>query len=219
MKTFVVGDVHGALAKLDQLLESCRAAAQDQPAHFVFLGDYIDRGAQSLEVVERLIALSSRAPRDVTCLRGNHEVLALAAIPGGRAESRWLVNGGEATLRSYGVAAARDLPKPHLDWFRSLPSALDDGLRFYVHAGVDPARSLTDQDDSALLWIREPFLSDPRDYGRLIVHGHTPTLNGMPELQRNRLNIDTGAAYGGPLTAAVFRSDQTAPIEFLQAVD
>jgi serine/threonine protein phosphatase 1 len=219
MKTFVFGDVHGALTKLERLLESCRAVAQDQPAKLIFLGDYIDRGPHSKEVVETLIELTAQAPDSILCLLGNHEALALAALEGDRAETAWQVHGGMATLRSYGVTSARALPRSHLDWFRSLPRKYDDGLRFFVHAGIDPDRPLDEQDPEALLWIREPFLSDTRDYGRLVVHGHTPILTGGPDLRPNRLNIDTGAAYGGPLTVAVFDEDQAAPIEFVQAFE
>jgi serine/threonine protein phosphatase 1 len=218
MKTFAIGDVHGSLAKLEGLLSSCRdlARAEDR---FVFLGDYIDRGPQSKEVVDTLIDLSRTAAGQMICLLGNHEALVLAALSGGIAETRWLAYGGSATLQSYRVSAARDLPSDHLDWLRSLPSTYDDGQRFFVHAGIDPGRPLTEQDPKALLWVREPFLSDTRDHGRLIVHGHTPTINSVPELRANRLNLDTGAAYGGPLTAAVFRTDELAPIEFLQACE
>jgi serine/threonine protein phosphatase 1 len=219
MKTFAIGDIHGERDKLKGLLSSCRAAAQDQPAKFVFLGDYIDRGPHSREVVETLIDLSGQAPDNVVCLLGNHEALALAASDDLDAEAAWQVHGGLATLRSYGVTNARALPRSHLDWFRSLPRKYDDGLRFFVHAGVDPDRPLTNQDPEALLWIRERFLADTRDYGRLVVHGHTPIFNGVPELLPNRLNIDTAAAYGGPLTAAVFDDNQTAPSEFIQAFE
>lgn len=100
---------------------------------------------------------------------------------------------------------------------RSLPLTYDDGRRFFVHAGVDPQRPLDAQDEAALLWIREPFLEDERDYGRLIVHGHTPLVTAKPELRRNRLNLDTAAVFGGPLTAAAFDGSQTTPIKYLQA--
>jgi serine/threonine protein phosphatase 1 len=100
---------------------------------------------------------------------------------------------------------------------RSLRLSYDDGRRFFVHAGIDPERPLDAQDDFDLVWIREPFLSDGRDYGRLVVHGHTPLPDGTPDLRSNRLNLDTGAGFGGPLTAAVFSDDSTPPIGFLQA--
>ena len=121
------------------------------------------------------------------------------------------------TLQSYGVADARELPPQHVDWLRALPLSHDDGRRFFVHAGVDPRRPLDAQREHDLLWIREPFLSDERDYGRLIVHGHTPIRSGGPDLRSNRLDLDTAAGYGGPLTAAVFSDDATMPLQFLAA--
>ena len=91
----------------------------------------------------------------------------------------------------------------------------DDGMRFFVHAGVHPDRPIDQQNEHDLLWIREPFLSSTKDFGRFIVHGHTPTQNGIPDQRLHRLNIDTGAAFGRPLTAAVFSDDRAAPQRFL----
>jgi serine/threonine protein phosphatase 1 len=110
-----------------------------------------------------------------------------------------------------------ELPSPHLDWLRSLRLSYDDGRRFFVHAGVDPEKPLAFQDEQHLLWIREPFLSDGRDYGRLVVHGHTPQMTGTPDFRGNRLNIDTAAVFGGPLTAAVFDDTRTPPLAFLSS--
>lgn len=218
-KTYVVGDIHGSLHKLRTLVARCEREADGQPMRFVFLGDYIDRGPDSRGVVEYLIDLQSGMRGDAICLMGNHEALALAAVDSGANTEHWLMNGGDATLRSYGATLAHQLPAEHVAWFRSLPLKHDDGQRFFVHAGVDPARPLDAQTDHDLLWIREPFLSDPRDYGRLIVHGHTPTSTGRPDLRRNRLNIDTGAGWGRALTAAVFTSAEAGPMAYLQATE
>ena len=95
--------------------------------------------------------------------------------------------------------------KAHLNWLRSLPLTYDDGRRLFVHAGVDPHKPLGAQDEHDLIWIREPFLDDDRDYGRLIVHGHTPLETAKPDLRPNRLNLDTAAVFGGPLTRGGFR--------------
>ncbi len=184
---------------------------------FVFLGDYIDRGPESSGVVRSLIDLQSRLPDRVIALKGNHEAIALGVIDGTTPADYWLTQGGAATLRNYGVDSAQALPGAHIDWLRSLRSSYDDGRRFFAHAGIDPDKPLDAQDEHDLIWIREPFLSDERDYGRLIVHGHTPTATGAPDLRSNRLNLDTGAVYGGPLTAAVFTDAQTKPMGFLQA--
>ena len=214
---YAIGDIHGSLRKLRTLLALCRRDAQGRPASFVFLGDYIYRGPESAGVVRYLIALQARLRDQVIALKGNHEAFALGAIDAGAQAEHWLSQGGMETLRSYGVADASALPRDHVDWLRSLPLSYDDGRRFFVHAGVDPNRALDAQDEHDMLWIREPFLSDRRDHGRLIVHGHTPLESGAPDLRGNRLNLDTGAVFGGPLTAAVFTATQTAPIGFLQA--
>jgi len=201
---YAIGDIHGSLRKLRALISRCRQHAGGQPIVFVFLGDYIDRGPESAGVVRHVIQLESQRRERVIALRGNHEAFALGVIDGTTPAEHWLSQGGAATLRSYGIETAGELPREHVDWMRSLPLSYDDGRRFFVHAGINPDRPLDAQDDHDLLWIREPFLSSGRDYGRLIVHGHTPLTTGMPDQCGNRLNLDTAAVYGGPLTAAVF---------------
>jgi len=215
--TYAIGDIHGALQKLRSLIGRCEEHAAGRPMKFVFLGDYIDRGPESADVVRLLIDLRSKMPNRVSALRGNHEATVLAIVDGEIPAAAWLSQVGAATLRSYGIDDASKIPRAHLDWMRSLPLNLDDGRRFFVHAGIAPEQPLDAQHERDLLWIREPFLSDRRDYGRLIVHGHTPLPGTSPDLRGNRLNLDTGAGYGGPLTAAVFAEDQTPPIAFLQA--
>jgi serine/threonine protein phosphatase 1 len=215
--TYAIGDIHGCLDKLRSLLLRCEKHAAGRPTSFVFVGDYIDRGPQSCGVIDCLIDLKAQHGESVVTLMGNHEAMALAVIDGRSPSQLWFAQGGLATLKSYGVAEPRDLPRAHVDWLRALPLRYDDGRHFFVHAGVNPATPLETQDDFDLLWIREPFLSHRGDYGRLIVHGHTPLVDGVPDLHGNRLNLDTGAVFGGPLTAAVFDEAQTEPVEFLQA--
>jgi serine/threonine protein phosphatase 1 len=214
--TYAVGDIHGSLDKLKGLIAACRQHADGREILLVFLGDYIDRGPDSAGVVRFVLTLQSETPGRVIALKGNHEAWALGVADGTMRLGGWLLNGGAATLLSYGVKDAADLPRAHLDWMRSLPLSYDDGRRFFVHAGVNPQKPLDAQDEAELLWIREPFLDDERDYGRLIVHGHTPLDTAGPDLRSNRLNLDTAAVFGGPLTAAVFDDTQTEPLEFLQ---
>lgn len=213
---YAIGDIHGSLHKLRKLIVRCEEHADGQPMTFVFLGDYIDRGPDSSGVIGTVMDLQSRLS-NLIALKGNHEALALDVIDGRDPPAFWLTQGGAETLQSYGVKDARELPQAHIDWLRSLPLRYDDGNRFFAHAGINPHKPLDAQSERDLLWIREPFLSDERDYGRLIVHGHTPTATGAPDLRSNRLNLDTGAVYGGPLTAAVFADAQTKPMGFLQA--
>jgi diadenosine tetraphosphatase ApaH/serine/threonine PP2A family protein phosphatase len=214
---YAVGDIHGSLSKLHQLIARCEQHAAGRPMTFVFLGDYVDRGPDSAGVIRTVIELQSKLRERVIALKGNHEAIALGVIDGTLPADYWLAQGGTATLRSYGVQDARDLPRDHVEWLRSLRLSYDDGRRFFVHAGIDPNKPLDAQDERDLLWIREPFLFDRRDYGRLIVHGHTPLPTDAPDLRSNRLNLDTGAVFGGVLTAAVFDGPKTSPTAFLQA--
>jgi len=218
-KTYAVGDIHGSLGKLRNLVTRCERDADGAPMAFVFLGDYIDRGPDSRGVIEYLMELQARPTGSVITLMGNHEALALAALDSSLNAGDWLLQGGDKTLRSYGVSNVYELPPKHVAWLRSLRLSYDDGQRLYVHAGVDPEKPLDDQHDADLLCIREPFLSDARNYGRLIVHGHTPMKTGKPDLRANRLNLDTGAVYGRALTAAVFTDGETNPVAFLQAAE
>lgn len=214
---YAIGDIHGSLSKLRQLMARCEQHAAGQPMTFVFLGDYVDRGPDSAGVIRTVIDLQSKIGERVVALKGNHEAIVLGVIDGTLPADYWLAQGGIATLRSYGVEDARDLPRDHVEWLHSLRPSYDDGRRFFVHAGIDPNKPLDAQDETDLLWIREPFLLDRRDYGRLIVHGHTPLATDAPDLRSNRLNLDTGAVFGGVLTAAVFDGAETSPTTFLQA--
>jgi serine/threonine protein phosphatase 1 len=214
---YAIGDIHGSLDKLRDLMMLCERHADGRTASFIFLGDYIDRGPDSRGVVEALMDMQSRQPDRVIALKGNHEAVALEVVDGETEAELWLREGGTATLRSYDIDDARDLPDEHVAWLRALPLCYDDGRRFFVHAGVDPEKPLGAQRDRDLIWIREPFLSDARDYGRLIVHGHTPQTDGIPDFRGNRLNLDTGAVFGRPLTAAAFASARRDPLGYLQA--
>ena len=215
--TYAVGDVHGSLDMLKVLVDACRQHAEGRALQFVFLGDYIDRGPDSAGVVRFMMRLADELGDRLIALRGNHEAFVLGLLDGVVPLEVWLANGGVETLDSYGVREVGDLPRADLEWMRSLRLSYDDGRRFFVHAGIDPHQALDAQDERDLLWIREPFLSDRRDYGRLIVHGHTPVPTAVPDLRGNRLNLDTAAVYGGVLTAAVFDNDQAKPLAFLQA--
>lgn len=212
--TFAVGDIHGCLDKLTRLLAACEAHAGARPARYVFVGDYIDRGPQSRGVIDLLMRKQAAQPGTIVCLRGNHEQMAIEAHASARAVPLWLANHGLSTLRNYG--GDRISPE-HLAWLEALPFCHDDGLRFFVHAGIDLTVPLNKQEPEVMLWMREPFLTycDEVDCGRFIVHGHTPLRTGAPDLRRRRLNLDTAAVMGGPLTAAAFDDTQPQPLGFL----
>ena len=212
--TYAIGDVHGCLHKLAPLIAHCAAHAGGEVFRLVFVGDYIDRGPDSAGVIDHLIGLQRDMPDRVVCLRGNHEAMLLDAVESDGL-ALWLMNGGDRTLTSYDVMEPDELPAEHRQWVGALPLRHDDGLRLFVHAGVNPLYPLSEQRAHDLVWIREPFLSSPIDYGRLIVHGHTPLQGGEPDLRGWRLNLDTAAVYGGPLTAAAFRDPQPGPVAFL----
>ncbi len=204
--TFAIGDIHGCLNPLRRLLRACEAHAGARPARYVFLGDYVDRGPDSRGVVQLLMRRQQAAPDDVVCLKGNHEQMAIDAQDDRR--------------RHAAVAAEQrgDHPAQLLaDAWSHRGERISPGCahcRCATTTGCAsscmPASSLTvpldQQSADDMLWMREPFLSDcdEVDCGRFIVHGHTPQMTGAPELCRRRVNIDTGAVIGGPLTAAVF---------------
>lgn len=217
--TYAIGDIHGCLAKMNRLLDRIAEEPAGKSARLIFLGDYIDRGPDSRGVIERLMSLQRERPDHVICLRGNHEAMALAAIASpDDYEEYWRANGGATTLASFGVFHARELPQEVVAWMAALLYANDDGLRYFVHAGIDPSKPLTGQTDHDRIWIREPFLSSHATFERLIVHGHTPLMTAKPDVRPNRINLDTGAVYGGPLTAAAFVAEKREPIGFLTDV-
>jgi len=213
--TFAIGDVHGCFDKLELLIAACDLLSEGKDARFVFIGDYVDRGPDSRRVIDFLIQSQLREPHRFICLRGNHEAMLLEAACEDRSDRdlmNWWANGGERTLDSYGVNDPSGLPADHLAWMKSLPLKFYEQNRLYVHAGVRPGVSIADQSEKDLLWIREPFLSSDDDHGAFVVHGHTPTESGLPDLRPNRLNIDTGACFGGQLTAALFTRTEPIPI-------
>jgi serine/threonine protein phosphatase 1 len=216
-KVYAIGDIHGCLRQLKQLVELCEQDAGEHEARFIFLGDYIDRGPDSKGVIEFLMSPQNWTRHSVTCLYGNHEDLLLAAAENEANEPHWLRLGGEQTLLSYGVYYASHIPADHLTWIRSLPLFYDDDLRFFVHAGIRPDQPLHEQNEHDMIWIREPFLSSDKLFERYVCHGHTPLFDGLPDVRHNRVNIDTGAVFGRPLTAAVFEDDVTAAKRFLIA--
>lgn len=221
---YAVGDIHGRLDLLDRMHELIEADAVEKPAErivVVYVGDYVDRGPDSRGVVERLIQQPLRVRMhglESVHLIGNHEAFLLNFLEDPESASNWFMNGGDATLRSYGVDPwqvtqsdnfAEDLrrtfamrvPRSHMNFYRNLRLSHEEGDYLFVHAGVRPGVALDQQTAEDLIWIRDEFLGSSADFGRVVVHGHTPQRN--PQSRANRIGIDTGAVYGGKLTTLV----------------
>lgn len=221
-RAYAVGDVHGRLDLLEELLARIEADSADAPksASLIFLGDLVDRGPASAEVVERLRTLSLPGIRS-HFIAGNHEEVMLRVIAGDAdLLPQWLKFGGVETLASYGVDAAdlqgggpqvlarirRAIPSDHVAFLEGFDDSVSFGDYLFVHAGVRPGVDLSQQSQDDLRWIREPFISDQRDHGFVVVHGHT--IRNSVEVLPNRIGIDTGAYATGVLTALVVDEDR-----------
>ena len=194
---FVVGDIHGCYQKLRRLLERLDWAPGGDDL-LIFLGDYIDRGPQSYEVVDTLVDLAGRAPNVVT-LMGNHEDMFLQFISG-QISPPLHDNGFSATIRNY-TLPDRNLSLEHLRFLHGLLPCFETDQYIFVHAGLRPDLPLASQNLLDMLWIRDEFLKSDYDFGRLVVFGHTPFK--QPFMAPGRLGLDTGAVFGGPLTCVV----------------
>ena len=217
-RVYAIGDIHGCL---DRLVAMHEAIAEDialRPAErttVVHLGDYVDRGADSAQVIDWLINGPPVPATDFINLMGNHELMMLAAVAGvdKEAPSLWLTNGGADSLLSWGIPRtappaewAGQIPRQHLLFLRDLAVNHRIGPYLFVHAGIRPGVKLDQQSKHDMLWIREPFLSSRADHGAVIVHGHTPKRE--PVVLPNRIAIDTGAVLGGALTCVVLEGDR-----------
>ena len=198
--TFAVADLHGRLDLLEAAVEAIDEYPTEAVQTVVFLGDYIDRGPRSAEVVERLAAGPPTGRRWV-CLKGNHEAMMALALRDPEKLEWWISNGGDRTIESYG--SRRDVMIRHLRWIEALPFLHVDTHRVFVHAGVDPDIPLAEQDESTLLWKRYPVASDAGHGIRHVVHGHDPDVEG-PLLRTGRTCLDTLAWRTGRLAVGVF---------------
>lgn len=222
-RIYAVGDIHGRLDLLERLLarmaEDCARRRPDRVA-VVFLGDYVDRGPQSRQVIERLMHGAppggALAGVEWICLRGNHEDYMVRFIDDPAMGAGWCLNGGVETVRSYAgelperlgadmnalqLMLLRAAPPAHLRFLSRLPLIHREGDYVFAHAGIRPGVALEDQDARDLMWIRDDFLYDNQPAPYVVVHGHTPC--PTPEIRPHRIGIDTGAYYSGHLTALV----------------
>lgn len=222
-RLYAVGDVHGRDDLLQRLLHAIAADAAESNAQksIVFLGDYVDRGPQSKEVVERLIGLDLPDWRIVR-LRGNHDQAVLDFIATPSFYRVWRNFGAADTLLSYGVKPPRfddenafieargefvaKCPRAHLEFLNNLDYSYELGDYFFVHAGVRPGISLNRQSPEDMMWIRDDFLMSNQRFEKVVVHGHTPA--DGPVVRPNRIGVDTGAYATNRLTAAVLHGKE-----------
>lgn len=219
---YAIGDVHGCLDLLAALeariLEDARSFSGTKL--IVMLGDYVDRGPASAQVLDHLLADPPKG-FERTCLAGNHEQEMLAVLSGARSESNWLSYGGRETLISYGIAEeqirglrpgsrkmkqvlAAHIPDEHLAFLAALPIVLVTKQAIFVHAAIPAGLSVEEMDDRQLLWDRGAD-STPGSASPVIVHGHVPS--GTVELSGGRIGVDTGAFTSGVLSALRMTGD------------
>ena len=225
MQSYAIGDIHGQydlMMRAFDRIEADRAREGSPESPVVVLGDLCDRGPNSAGVIAHLFERQA-AGENLIVLKGNHDRMFSIFLddpfgrdPRLRAEYTWMHPrlGGPETLASYGIRepanrptaqvhaeALAAVPPAHRGWLAGLPLFHQHDEAIFVHAGIRPGVPLVAQTEDDLLWIRAPFLEDPRDHGALIVHGHTAL--EVPSHYGNRLNLDSSAGYGGPLSAAV----------------
>ncbi len=224
LRIYAIGDIHGRADLLDEMLALIKDDLAQSPAQSsleLFLGDYIDRGPEIPRVVETLLSGAAICDHRL-CLKGNHEDALLRFLEDSRVLQSWRNFGGLDTLYAYGVKPT--LPRnthdhealqeefrqcfseAHHRFLRELPTYATHGDYFFTHAGVRPGVSLDAQADEDLMWIRGDFLNSDEDFGKVIIHGHTP--QDEPDVRFNRVNIDTGAWASGKLTCIVLEEQE-----------
>jgi serine/threonine protein phosphatase 1 len=222
-RLYCIGDIHGRLDLLEELHEMIQADAEGYSGDktVIYLGDFIDRGAQSKQVLD-LLAGQALDGFSAVHLLGNHEQTLLDFLEEPQAALAWLNFGGQVTLMSYGVGLGRvqlarqvdllrdeleaKLPQSHLEFLQSCRLTHSEGSYLFVHAGIRPGLELEQQAPEDLLWIRDEFIRSRRNHGAIVVHGHSITEE--VEWQPNRIGIDTGAYYSGMLTALVLEGSE-----------
>jgi len=197
-RIFIVGDIHGCLDMLKRLMGKIDwNPLTDQ---LIFIGDYIDRGEDPKGVVDFILNVKKQSPF-VRCLVGNHEKMLLDYLSGVDRQS-FLMNGGDATLRSYKKGRLKGseqlFPRSHLNFFSSLLPMIELDNYYVVHAGFRPYIKIEDQDLDDMIWIRDEFIYSDYDFGKVVIFGHTAF--EKPMSMKNKIAIDTGAVYGNYLT-------------------
>jgi serine/threonine protein phosphatase 1 len=204
MRCFVIGDIHGCPKELRCLIENLPLAKGDR---LIFLGDYVDRGPDSKGVVSYLLELKEKSAYDLIFLKGNHEDMFLSylGLPGEHGDV-FLLNGGKFTLESYGLSSEStpeevlaQIPPSHLDFYKNLKNYHIESPFLCVHAGIDPSKTLEDQTETDMFWIRNPFIYRSHMLPYIVLFGHTPQNEVLYDLPY-KIGLDTGLVYGNKLT-------------------
>lgn len=206
-RVYVIGDIHGCLEELSLLVEwlyqTEKITLQDQ---LIFIGDYINKGSASREVVDLLLQIQRDFPHSIF-IKGNHEEMLLSYFGfSDSAKSMFLKNGGDLTLASYSVNLQACLeeqlssfPISHIEFYRSLYDLVVSDRHIFVHAGLSPLRDINKQVSSEIYWIRQEFISNIHNFNRVVVFGHTPLKDVLFDLPY-KIGIDTGLVYGNMLS-------------------
>jgi serine/threonine protein phosphatase 1 len=196
-RTIVISDIHGCYCTLERLLHTISYTAQD---HLIVLGDLIDRGPRSKEVLDLFLSIQKKKHR-LTLLRGNHEVMLMDALREPDLEQRWIRAGGDSTLHSLEVKRVKDIPSPYILLLQNMLNHYEDEYAVYVHAGLNFSIPDPFSDVESMYWRREMNVDPGITGGRPVVHGHTPLLlTSIEELIRNKdtsyeINVDNGCVY------------------------
>jgi serine/threonine protein phosphatase 1 len=219
-RVYAVGDIHGRadlLHRIQGLIEDDATTAPGQRKVIVYLGDYVDRGPESFQVVEHLITHPLDGFESVH-LKGNHEEFLIRFVEDGAMGMAWMMNGGSATLVSYNVSAfnlllgrpglkraqkrlSGSIPRDHPDFYHGLQLTHVEGDYLFVHAGLRPGIAIDDQKEGDMIWISDPFLESDQGFNKRVVHGHS--IETEPDIRAHRIGIDTGAYRSGRLTCLV----------------
>lgn len=217
---YAIGDVHG---HLHLLLELERLIAEDagdkERSTIILLGDMVDRGPNSAQVLDHVLERQAANP-DYLCLRGNHEQAMLDYVRTCDPDDPWLRHGGRETLLSYGIveaqlrtrreardAVAASVPQEHLSFLSSLPHVIETPSHYFSHAGVNPARPLTGQTTSDVLWFKDEMVADYAQFEKVVVHGHEAV--SVVSASARRINVDTGAYATGRLSAVCIKDNHS----------
>ena len=205
-----IGDIHVCLNELKELVLKVELFFKDKNSSYkyIFLGDYVDRGPDSKGVLEYVKEMVDNCT--AIAIMGNHEAMAIESF---------FEKKPNADPDYYDIKLV-NLEKSHIIWMSKLPIFVESPLHFFVHAGVNPVRSLKNQNNNEMLWIRNPFLEYIGPFEKYIVHGHTPTNffnenHKQPDIRDFRCNMDSGCVFGGALSAAIFDIKQVKPVHII----